>query len=300
MHSLTRKMNIAQHLGYPENTKLLIVHADDAGLSHSHNRATIKCLEAGLVNSYSIMVPCPWFYEMADFAKHNPGYDCGVHLTLTCEWKNYRFGPVLPISEVPSLVDAHGHFFKTRDALRANAKPEHVAKELEAQVQKALRFGLLPSHLDVHMYSVGAHEDFFQIYKALGDTYKLPLMINKELMTMTGLHAETLTKKTDLVTHKVLIGNFDLYSAGKLYDYYERAVEKLTEGLNVLLLHPAFDDDEMKGITVDHPNFGSEWRQIDLDFFSNPKNRALFEKQGVQMVTWKEVKALLPTSEQEK
>lgn len=286
-------MNIAKQLGHSENSKLLIIHADDAGLSHSHNRATIKCLETGLVNSYSIMVPCPWHYEMVLFAKNNPGYDCGIHLTLTCEWKNYRFGPVLPVSEVPSLVDTDGHFFKTREELKANAKPEHVAKELNAQIQKAIAFGLAPTHLDVHMYSVGAHEDFFQIYKALGDTYKLPLMINKELMNMTGLPTETLIKKTDLVTHKILIGTYDLFLNGKLYEYYERAAEKLVEGLNVLLLHPAFDDAEMKGITVDHPNFGSEWRQIDLNFFSDPKNKALFEKQDVQLVTWKELKTIL-------
>lgn len=286
-------MNIAKQLGHSENSKLLIIHADDAGLSHSHNRATIKCLETGLVNSCSIMMPCPWYYEIALFAKNNPVYDCGVHLTLTCEWKNYRFGPVLPVSEVPSLVDAHGHFFKTREELRANAKPEHVAKELNAQIQKAIAFGLAATHLDVHMYSVGAHEDFYQIYKALGDTYKLPLMINKELMNMTGLQAENLIKKTDIVTNKVLIGTYDLFSNGKLYEYYERAAEKLVEGLNVLLLHPSFDDDEMKGITVDHPNFGSEWRQIDLDFFSDPKNKALFEKQDVQLVTWKELKTIL-------
>ncbi len=105
-------MNLSQNLGFPENTKLLIVHADDAGLSHSGNRATIKSLQYGVVNSFSIMVPCPWFHEMAVFARKNPRFDYGIHLTLTCEWEYYRFDPVLPISEVPSLVDENGHFYK--------------------------------------------------------------------------------------------------------------------------------------------------------------------------------------------
>ena len=120
-------MNITKRLGFPENSKLLIIHADDAGLSHSENRATIQSLEQGVVNSYSIMVPCPWFYEMANFAKNNPQYDCGVHLTLTCEWENYKFGPVLPITDVPSLVDENGFFFiKTEKSLKKMRFPKKL------------------------------------------------------------------------------------------------------------------------------------------------------------------------------
>ena len=92
-----------ERLGYGKNDVLLMVHADDAGLSCSENAATIEALETGIVNSYSIMVPCPWFLDMANFAKHHPQYDCGIHLTLTSEWKQYKFGPVLPYSEVPSF-----------------------------------------------------------------------------------------------------------------------------------------------------------------------------------------------------
>lgn len=286
-------MNIAEHLGYSENSKLLIIHADDAGLSHSHNRATIKCLQAGIVNSYSIMVPCPWYYEIALFAKSNPNFDCGIHLTLTCEWENYRFGPVTPISEVPSLVDKDGYFYKTRAELKANAKPEHVAKELDAQIQKALLFGLKPTHLDVHMYSVGAHQAFFEIYRALGASYNLPLMINEQLIEMTGLDAKKNIKHDDVVTQKVLIGNFDIFTNGTLYDYYSKAVEQVVPGLNVLLIHPAYNDSEMQGITVNHPNFGGEWRQVDLDFFSDPKNMSQFENEDIHLVTWKELKVLL-------
>lgn len=116
-------MNLSQKLGYPENSKLLIIHADDAGLSHWENGATIQALKKGIVNSYSIMVPCPWFYEMASFAKENPQFDNGIHLTLTCEWENYKFGPVIPIREVSSLVDQNGYFHKSRMDFITNAKP---------------------------------------------------------------------------------------------------------------------------------------------------------------------------------
>jgi predicted glycoside hydrolase/deacetylase ChbG (UPF0249 family) len=285
-------MNTAQQLGYSKNTKLLIIHADDAGLSHSQNRATIRCLGTGIVNSYSIMVPCPWYYEIAVFAKNNPEFDYGIHLTLTCEWEKYKFGPVLPLSEVSSLVDENGHFYKTREELKKNAKPEHVAKELDAQVQKALKFGLKPTHLDVHMYSVGAHADFFEAYRNLGKTYKLPTMISGELLSMVGLNPTQIIKPEDLTTEKILIGNYDLFVTGTLSEYYAKAADNLVPGLNVLLLHPAYDDMEMKGVTIGHPNFGDEWRQIDTDFFTDPKNKLLFDKEDIQFVTWKELKSL--------
>ncbi|PKV52756.1 hypothetical protein ATE84_4883 [Aquimarina sp. MAR_2010_214] len=283
-------MNSAQKLGFSENTKLLIIHADDAGLSHSENRATIQCLEKGIVNSYSIMVPCPWFYEMAVFAKNNPQFDNGIHLTLTCEWENYKFGPVLPISEVPSLVDDNGYFYKKRDNLRNNAKIEDVEKELDAQIKKALKFGLKPTHIDSHMYSVGASSAFFQVYRNLGKKYNLPIMISKQLMEMVGLIPEENILEQDLTIEKVHYGIYKYFESGKLSEYYSQVFENLVSGLNIILIHPAFDDNEMKGITVNHPNFGSEWRQIDFDFFTSEQNKSKLRESNIELITWNDIK----------
>lgn len=283
-------MNLFKKLDISENSKLLIIHADDAGLSHSENRATIESLEKGIVNSYSIMVVCPWYYEMACYAKNNPKYDYGVHLTLTCEWENYKFGPVLPVSEVPSLVDDYGYFYKNREELRKNATAEDVRKELDAQIKKALDFGLNPSHIDSHMYSVGTCPAFFEIYRDLGEKYKLPIMISKQLLEMVGLNYDQNVKATDLLVEKVHLGIFDYFKSGKLGDYYTQALDNLVNGLNIILIHPAFDDNEMKGITVNHPNFGSEWRQIDLESFTNEKNRARLRQNNIELITWGAIK----------
>src|ERR1700692_924861 len=130
---------LADRLGYPPGTKLIIVHADDLGETHAVNAAAIKALEAGTINSASLMVPCPWFPEMADYAKSHPDADFGLHLTLTAERVYYRWGPVAPSDKVPSLVDGNGYFHHDWEpnehiiAKKINAKEVEI--EIRAQIE---------------------------------------------------------------------------------------------------------------------------------------------------------------------
>ena len=285
-------MNIAQRLGFAENAKLLIIHADDAGVSHSENMATIQSLNNGIVNSYSIMVPCPWFYEIAVYAKNNPQLDYGVHLTLTCEWESYRFGPVLPASEVPSLVDEDGYFFKSREDVRNHASATDVEKELNAQIKRALKFGLKPSHIDSHMYSVGSDPDFFDVYRRLGKKYELPVLMSEGLMEMVGLNQEENFKADDFLMDNVFCATFEDFKSGGLRNYYSEIIKNLSPGLNIILIHVAFDNEEMKGVTVNHPNFGSEWRQIDFEFFTDEETKILIQKNNIELVTWSDIRKI--------
>ena len=98
----------AERLGYPKDARLVIIHADDLGVSHSENAASIAAMEKGCVSSASIMVPCPWFPEIAAYAQSNPGADLGLHITLTSEWKYYKWGPVTAKEKVPGLVNKNG------------------------------------------------------------------------------------------------------------------------------------------------------------------------------------------------
>ncbi len=282
-------MNSAQNVSLPTETKLLMIHADDAGLAHSENQATMQALEKGIVNSYSMMVPCPWFYEMAQFARQNPHIDNGIHLTLTCEWENYKFGPVLPASEVPSLVDSNGYFFKSREELRAHATAEDVSKEIHAQLIRAFQLGLQPTHIDSHMYSVGARPEFLNVYRDLGKKYNLPVLINRQLMEMVGLNPAVHIKDSDFIIDQTYVGEFKDFNTGGLTDYYSGILDNLGSGLNLILIHPAFDDDEMKGITINHPNFGSAWRQIDYDFFTSEKTRLKLEENGITLINWRTI-----------
>ncbi|KUJ61730.1 hypothetical protein AR687_10945 [Flavobacteriaceae bacterium CRH] len=285
-------MNLAQKLGYPENTKLLIIHADDAGLSHSENQATIKALKNGSVNSYSIMVPCPWFFEMATFAKNNPNYDCGIHLTLTCEWENYKFGPVLPVPEVSSLTDENGHFYKSRKDFKNHAKYSEIKKELTAQIERVLQFGINPTHLDSHMYSVGITPEILELYKELGKTYNLPVFINEEFTESVRLSDEKHDFKNTLLVDNLIVGHFTDFEKGELKTSYSKALDNIQPGFNVILLHTAFDDFEMQGITVNHPNFGSAWRQIDFNYFTSSECEEKLKDNNIQLITWKQIKNL--------
>ena len=268
---------------------LVMIHADDAGLSHSQNQATIACLKQGVVNSYSIMVPCPAFEEIAHFALSHPEFDYGIHLTLTCEWHSYKFGPVLPVDQVSSLVNEDGYFYKTRQDVKDNAQPREVYIELKAQIEKALQLGLQPTHLDSHMYSVGVTKALFEVYLQLGREYKLPVLINKSLLQIAGIAIKDIGLGDQFVMEHAHFANFEGFKKNHLSVFYEDVLDTLSPGTHIVLIHPAFDDDEMKDITINHPNFGSAWRQMDYETFMNPEIKQRLKEKKVELITWKEI-----------
>ena len=109
--AFSQQKTIQERLGYPKDTKLLIIHADDLGVSQSENAASIYAMEKGSVSSGSIMVPCPWMGDIAAYARSHPNADLGLHLTLTSEWKNYRWGSVLPANQAGSLLNTAGFLY---------------------------------------------------------------------------------------------------------------------------------------------------------------------------------------------
>src|SRR5689334_18752069 len=127
------QQTLAERLGYPRDAKLVIVHADDLGMAHSVNAATTKAFQTGLVNSASIMVPCPWLTEIAAYARANPQADLGLHLTLTSEWTNLRWGPMAPKDRVSSLLDKDGYLRLTETEAAEAADPKEVEMEIRAQ-----------------------------------------------------------------------------------------------------------------------------------------------------------------------
>ena len=171
--------NIAEKLGYHKDAKLLIIHGDDIGIAHSINIASFDGYKNNAINSGSAMIPSPWIKEVAEFLKENPNYDIGLHLTLTAEWKNYKWRGVSSSNEIPSLLNEYNVFYDNTSDVNINANPEEVRKELQAQIDYARSLGINPSHIDSHMGAIAVNKDLWRVYIEVGHKNKLVSMATK-------------------------------------------------------------------------------------------------------------------------
>jgi chitin disaccharide deacetylase len=280
----------AERLGYPKNAKLLIVHADDLGVAHSVDVATGKALAVGSVNSASIMVPCPWFSEIARYARAHPDADLGLHLVLTSEWSTYRWGPVLSLERVPSLLSRDGYLYPTEDEAAKNIDAREAEREIRAQVERALAFGIRPTHLDSHMGTLTQTRELFQAYLRVGHDYNLPLRLTRQVADRP--EAAGLLTDRDVVIDREITITPDV-PASDWSEFYRSSIRALSPGVTEFVIHLAYDDDEMKAITVGHPNWGSAWRQRDYDFFTSDECKKLLLANDVKLITWREIGRLL-------
>jgi predicted glycoside hydrolase/deacetylase ChbG (UPF0249 family) len=284
--------SFVDRLVHPPDAKLLIVHADDLGMTHSVNAAAIKAFETGLVNSGSVMVPCPWFPEIAEYAKNHPDSDLGIHLTLTSERKPYRWGPVSPKDKVNSLVDEDGYFHRTWPK-NTSIKRAHVVRELRAQIEKALAMGVRPTHLDSHqliLYTSG--QDLFEVVVRLGREYKLPVAVSKEWLSRWPRLTQSLRSSVVAVDRQ--LGIRPGVAPEKWSEFYTEAVLNLLPGITEILIHPGYDDEEMRALSNDRESWGSAWRQRDFDFFVSSTFRELLRKYGIALVTWRDLGRMVP------
>ena len=278
---------LADRLGYPAGTKLIIVHADDLGETHAVNAAAMKALQGGTINSASLMVPCPWFPEMADYAKSHPDADLGLHLTLTSERVYYRWGPVASADKVPSLVDENGYFHHDWEhGERVN--PKEVELELRAQIERALAMGVRPTHLDSHQYRLIMNgKELFDVMLRVAHEYKLPVFVNRDWFAAYPYLQASLGPRDIVLDHTVTIE--PEVPPEKWAEFYLTALKNLKPGVTEFVIHPGFDDEELRAATRERPSWGSAWRQRDYDFFTSSQFREILAQQNIQLVTWREL-----------
>src|SRR5579872_6237749 len=166
----------AEKLGWPKGSKVLILHVDDAGMSHDSDEGVELATGQGVATSTSVMMPCPWVPEIVKYIKEHPKLDAGLHLTLTSEWDNYRWGPLAGKANVPGLVDKQGCLYASVGAVYFSATADEVDKEIRAQLDRALSMGFKPTHLDSHMGTLFAKPAFMEKYLKLGIEKQIPVM----------------------------------------------------------------------------------------------------------------------------
>jgi predicted glycoside hydrolase/deacetylase ChbG (UPF0249 family) len=283
----SQQKSLTERLGYGRDAKLLIVHADDLGMAHSVNAATVKAFESGLVTSGSIMVPCPWFPEIADYARSHPEADLGLHLTLTSEWKLYRWGPVLSRDRAASLFDPSGYLYPTEDVAAAHINPQEVEAEIRAQIERARASGIRPTHLDSHMGTLYQNKALFETLLRVARENHLPVRVSKEMLTAVPFLPSIIKPDDILLDRIVTIG--DGVPPERWAAFYTDVLKSLKPGVTEMVIHLAFDDQEMRGVSFNHPGWGAAWRQRDFDFFTGETFRRLLRENNIKLVTWHEV-----------
>jgi hypothetical protein len=277
---------LAERLGYPRDSKLLIIHADDLAVSHSEDAASFDALGKHAATSASIMVPCPWLTEVAAYAKSHPDADLGLHLTLTAEWKTDRWGPVESKDKVPSLLDPDGYLWPEVAPALQHIKADEVERELRAQVEHAISLGIHPTHLDSHMGVLFARPDLIAIYVKVAHEYKLPFLGMLTPNAPAGVFSDK-----DIMLDSVVIANPTVQPAN-WKNFYVDAIKNLKPGLTEIIVHLAHDDAESQAVMVDHPDYGAAWRQRDYDAITSPDLKKALEDNHVILIRWSDLKKL--------
>jgi predicted glycoside hydrolase/deacetylase ChbG (UPF0249 family) len=291
---------VLKKLGCAESDRLAIIHVDDVGMCQASVAAFETLWEVGIVSSGAVMVPCPWFPLAANYARSHPQADLGVHATLTSEWQHYRWGPVSTREPSSGLLDEEGFFPHRSSQVQASASPEAAARELEAQVNRALLFGMHPTHFDTHMGSV-AHPKFMESYLRLGMKYRLPLMVMR--WAETDWLARGFDPPMAVMAAKVVfelesagfplldtMAGLELDQPGDRLEQARQALSALKPGVTHFIIHAAKDTPELRAITPD-------WlcRVQDFETFQKEELRQFIAAQGIRVIGYRDMQNLIPS-----
>jgi predicted glycoside hydrolase/deacetylase ChbG (UPF0249 family) len=281
--------NLVARLGRDPEARFVILHADDVGMCHAANEAFVELHKAGLVKCGSIMVPCPWFPEIAAFCREHPDHDLGLHLTLTSEWKHYRWRPVTPATDVPGLVDGEGFMWHDERQVVEHATPKEVETEIRAQIALARKFGVEPTHLDSHMGTLFSSPQFFEVYLRVAREANLPPMIPRvspELLAQYGLkdfRYEPIEQAGYVVLDSLNLG-VEGDTLESRFEAYREALSALPPGVSQIILHPAKDGPELSQIAGSHVK-----RDLDYRLMLMPAMRDLLKELKIQSVGFREL-----------
>jgi predicted glycoside hydrolase/deacetylase ChbG (UPF0249 family) len=284
----------AEKLGYPSGKTVLILHADDIGMCYEANQAAKDYLTAGRIQSAAMMVPCPWFNEIAQWYKEHPEYDMGLHLAMNSEWRWYRWGPVAGRDKVPGMVDPDGYLWRSVPDTATHAKGEEIEAEIRAQLERAISRGIRPSHIDTHMGTLYARIDYTRAYLKVAQEHRIPAMVIELTPPVVAKFKKQGYPITDESIRAVAaytlpkLDDFHAAPDGKTYEdkkekFFE-LVRSMSPGINEVIFHPSVLTEGLKKIT-------GSWQQRawEAQMFSDPATLAFFEREGIVFTNWKEM-----------
>jgi predicted glycoside hydrolase/deacetylase ChbG (UPF0249 family) len=285
--------SVAQRLGYPADTRLVIVNADDVGFCRSVNAAAIAAYAHRAITSASVMVPCPGFEELARWARGRTGLDLGIHLTFVSERPAVRWGPVLSPAKVPSLVDARGYFPREWTP-EHRPRPSEVEAEIRAQIERARARGIVPTHLDAHQHILQFQgPEILETLARVAREQRLPFRVARAWFgAHPYLRRRSRFEDTVVLDHRIEIRP-GLVPDAEWTRWYASQVRALPPGLTEILVHPGYDDDELRRLTAGNPLWGARWRQRDFDAVTSAAFAQALEAVGAVRTTWQRVGTLI-------
>lgn len=247
----------------------LIVRADDMGATHSANLACVECHRNGIARSVEVMTPCAWFPEAVELLADTPGYDVGVHLTLTSEWDACKWRP---LTSAASLTTPDGFFFPQtsqhegtppgRGFLQCGYRLDDVECELRAQIELALRRIRNVTHLSSHMGAPTCMPDLLEVTQRLADEYRLILE------TPAGARRLPVTRAPGMSLAEALAG----------------ALEATSGGTYLFVEHPAYDDPETRALGHgQEPGLVARQRADVTAAFTSPAVRDVIRRRGIAL-----------------
>lgn len=235
--------SLAERLGHGPDAKLVIVSCDDLGSCHAANVGVFEALRNGAATAASLMVPAPWARHAADEA--TDADDIGVHLTLNAEHTCYRWGP---ITHAPSLLSGEGGFPRTLEDLWEHADHSEVLRELRAQTERALQWGVDVTHLAPHLSAITLRPEFFDVYLELAVEYQLPIRLPSTISAeQAGFPFRKLAGEEGVVFPDHFDHDWRAGSAERVF----AAIDRLEPGVTEIHMQPAIDTPEVRAITTD-------------------------------------------------
>ena len=284
--------NWAEKLGYPVNSKVVMLHADDIGMCSEANEAVIPYLLNDQIQSAAAMVPCPWFNDIADWYKKHPEEDIGLHLTLTSEWKNYRWGPVSNPSNVPELIDPEGYMWRGVIDVVSRTPVTTIEKEVRAQIERAYERGIKPGHIDTHMGTLYSKVEYAEVFFKVAMEYGIPANV----IEFTPDRVQKFRKQGYPITARLIqsgteytlpkLDDFTSVPNGKSYqekkENFFDLIQNLEPGITEIIFHPSIETEGLKKIT-------NSWQQRvwEAKMFSDPEVIQFLKNEEIIFTNWK-------------